>query len=295
MSVNTSAMVARERFGAALQQVRLEARTPDGKRIKQSDVAKLFRRRTVDRVSRLERGAAWPEKSELDAMLRFYNADLPTRVRLETMLQEGQSIGSAWWTPFADEFPESLIEFVAYEDAASKIVTCAGNLLPGIVQTRPYTEAITLSLDKSVLTPHLMDRSAALRGHRRGVFEKNRPPSVEVVISEAALRQQVGGKAVMLGQLDALIADAEERGVVFRVIPFSASATLTHMFTFLEFAGVGESPIIAFDSMTGMTFRKSTREMREMRSYVDSLRGLSLPLMDSLDMVKTVKKELSRD
>jgi hypothetical protein len=114
-------------------------------------------------------------------------------------------------------------------------------------------------------------------------------------LRHGALVQKVGGKAVMLPQLDSLIEDGRTRGVSFRIIPFSASATLTYMFTVLEFGGPGENPIIAFDSMTGMTFRKSAREIRDMRSYVESLRELALTPMESLEMLVTVRKEMARD
>lgn len=295
MSVNTAGIVARRTFGDALKAVRTAARTPSGAKIKQSDVSKALGRSTIDRYSRLERGAALPEEDEWRAIVKALHMDKETKVRLETLLRAAQSIEGAWWREFEEEFDESLLEFVAYEDAATRMTTCAGNVLPGILQRRPYAEALTLSLDKAVLSPHQMDRSAHLRGQRRGIFEKSHPPAVEAIIGEGALRQEVGGKVVMISQLDALIEDAESGRVSFRIIPFTASATLTHMFTLLEFGGAGERPIVAFDAMTGMSFRKSTREIRELRSYIESLRNLAHSALASLELLRTIRKELSRD
>jgi hypothetical protein len=295
VSVNTAGIVARRTFGDAMKAVRIDARTPKGVKIKQSDVSKALGRTTIDRYSRLERGAALPDEEEWPAIVKALRMDRETKVRLETLLRAAQSIEGAWWREFEDEFDESLLEFVAYEDAATKMTTCAGNVLPGILQRRPYAEALTLSLDRAVLSPHQMDRSAHLRGQRRGIFEKSHPPTVEAIIGEGALRQEVGGKGVMISQLDALIEDAEWGRVSFRIIPFTASATLTHMFTLLEFDGAGERPIVAFDAMTGMSFRKSTREIRELRSYMESLRNLGLSTLASLELLRTIRKELSRD
>ncbi|MFF8443350.1 DUF5753 domain-containing protein [Streptomyces californicus] len=295
MSVNTAGIVARRTFGDALKAVRAAARTPGGMKVKQSDVSSALGRSTIDRYSRLERGAALPDDDEWRVIVKALCMDREAKVRLETLLRAAQSIESAWWREFEEEFDESLLEFVAYEDAATKLTYCAGNVLPGILQRRPYAEALTLSLDKAVLSPHQMDRSAHLRGQRRGIFGKSHPPTVEAIIGEGALRQQVGGKAVMTGQLDALIEDAESGRVSFRVIPFTASATLTYMFTLLEFGGAGERPIVAFDAMTGMSFRKSTREIRELRSYIESLRNLAEAPIASLELLRTIRKELSRD
>ncbi|MEU6484283.1 helix-turn-helix transcriptional regulator [Streptomyces sp. NPDC046887] len=294
MAVNTAAIVARRRFADALKAVRAAARTETGARVKQSDVAAALGRSTIDRYSRMERGATLPDQEEWTAIATVLNMDLETRVRLETMLREAQSIESAWWREYEDEFAESLLEFVAYEDAAARITACAGNVLPGIVQTRPYAEAVTLNLDRAVLSPMQMDRSAQLREQRRGIFEKSSPPTVEVIVGEAALRQEVGGREVMAGQLDSLAEDAVSGRIALRVIPFSATATLAYMLTLLEFSGAGEKPIVAFDAMTGMTFRKQAREVRELRAYIESLRGLALPPLASLELSRRARKELSR-
>ncbi|MFJ1595357.1 DUF5753 domain-containing protein [Streptomyces sp. NPDC088261] len=295
MSVNTSAMVARQRFGDAIQQLRLKARAADGQKIKQIDAAKALRRKTVDRVSRIERGAAWPTEAELTALLSLYEADLATRVQLETMLREGTAIEGAWWTSFSDEFHESLMEFIAYEDAASKIISCAGSLVPGLFQTSDYGRTITTALTRSALSPHAMERSVELRRNRRGIFDRNRPPEVEVIIGEGALRHEVGGRKIMTRQLDSLIEDGTERHVTFRVVPFTAPASFSYVLSLFEFGGANERPLGAVDAMAGMSFRKDPREMRELRGFVDALREISLSPSDSLEKMRTLRKEMSRD
>ncbi|MET9534134.1 MULTISPECIES: DUF5753 domain-containing protein [unclassified Streptomyces] len=295
MSVNTNAMVARQRFGEAIQGVRLEARTPKGQRIKQIDVARVLKRKTIDRVSRIERGQAWPTEAELAAMLTLFGADVAVAVRLETMLSDGRAIEGAWWTEFDDEFPESLIQFCGYEDAATRITTCAGNLVPGLLQTPGYGRAVTGHLSKSTLTEALVQRSVDLRANRRRVFDKANPPAVEAIIGEAALRQEVGGTAMMVEQLDSLIDDATRRNVTLRVIPFSAKATLTYFFHFFEFGGASENPIAAFDAMTGMSFEKRPREVRGIRGLLESSKELSLSPLDSLEAIRAVRNEMSRD
>lgn len=295
MSVSTAGIVARQRFGLALKDVRTAARNADGGPIMQTDAARAIKRRTIDRVSRMERGAVWPEPAELAALLRLYGADVETRVRLETMLREGTAISSAWWQEFEDDFPETLLQFVAYEDAATKIVTSAGNLIPGLLQSPEYAHAVTAHLAKQTVTTHLIERSVELRARRRQVLDRDNRPAVEAIIGEAALRQQVGGRAVMVAQLDALLEDASQRGVTFRVIPFDAPATTTYFFHLFEFGGADELPIAAFDAVTGMTFRKATKEVRGVKGFIEACRDLALSGEDSLEMMKTIRKEMSRD
>lgn len=294
MAVSTAGMVARQQFGEALKQVRLAGRTPKGAPIKQIDAARAIKRKTIDRVSRFERGAAWPELAELKVLLKLYGADLATSVRLETLLDAGTAITEVWWQDFEDEFPESLIEFVAYEDSAREIVTCAGNVVPGLLQKPDYGRMLTTSLASSTMTSHLVERSVELRTHRRRIFDKPTPPAIEAILGEAALRQQIGGPAVMRDQLDGLLEDAE-RGVTLRVIPFGANAALTYMFHLFDFGGAQEKPIAAFDAMTGMSFRKHPADLRGLKSFVESLRERALSPLESLERVRTIRKEQARD
>ncbi|MET8828948.1 helix-turn-helix transcriptional regulator [Streptomyces sp. NPDC004610] len=289
MAASTAGMVARQRFGAALKQARLQAPTP----IKQIEAARKIGRKTVDRVSRFERGEAWPEPKELKALCALYGADDATRARLEMMLTEGRAIAHAWWAEFEGEFPESLTEFIAYEDSASAITTCVSNVVPGILQSEDYGRALTSYNARSTMAPNLVERSVQLRRLRRGVFDKPNPLTVEAIVGEAAIRQRIGGSEVMLRQLDALVEDVTQRDVTVRVIPFEAQSTLTYTFHILDFDGAGDRPIAAFDAMTGMSFKKDKKEVLGLKEFVKSLRELALSPEDSLTRIKSARKDFA--
>nr|WP_055723734.1 Scr1 family TA system antitoxin-like transcriptional regulator [Streptomyces niveiscabiei] len=142
-------------------------------------------------------GPFWPEPKELKTLLRVFQADTETRVRLETMLEEGRAISGAWWTEYQDEFAESLIEFIAYEDTASHIATCAANVIPGLLQTADYGRALTSASSSLTVAALRVERAIEVRQARRGVFDKPALPTVEAIVGEAALRQRIGGKDVM--------------------------------------------------------------------------------------------------
>ncbi|MGI5136321.1 MULTISPECIES: helix-turn-helix domain-containing protein [unclassified Streptomyces] len=293
MAVNTAAVAARQRFGRELKRVR-EGTLRSGKRIQQIDVAKALGRETYHRYSQIERGTSWPKDDEWTTICKFLGMDAVTRATLSTMRSEGMSIASAWWTEYQDEFPESLIEFVAFEDAATRITTSGGGTIPGLLQTADYARALTGAVASSVMTRDQVERSVSIRRSRRGVLDGPQPATLEVIFSEAALRQEVGGRDVLLNQLDSLIEDYTTRKVICRVIPLTASATAVYTMHLLEFAGEGESPVAALDSMTGMLLRKTNREVRETRYYLDSMRSLSLSPAESQEMIQTIRKELAR-
>ncbi|WP_329271895.1 helix-turn-helix domain-containing protein [Streptomyces sp. NBC_01451] len=292
MSVNTSAVAVGRKFGEALKEARLAARRSDGRPVRQLDVAQALKRGTRDRYSRLERGRAFPEPEEWEIIRSVLAMDEATRARLEALMEAGREIADSWWRDFEEEFPESLLQFVAFEDAAERVTTCAVNVLPSLLQTANYARFLTSRVAGSVLTADAVERSVELRRNRRRIFAKPNPPVVEFIFSEAALRQAVGGKDVMLEQLDSLIEDGALRNVSLRVVPFTAVAPSAYMVHLLEFGG-DEKPITAFDSMTGMSFQKRPREVRENRYYVEAMRNLALPHLETIAVIKRIKKEMS--
>ncbi|WP_328749335.1 MULTISPECIES: helix-turn-helix transcriptional regulator [unclassified Streptomyces] len=294
MALNPVANSARERFGAALQEVRLAARV-NGTPVKQVQVARALGHKSYHRYSRIERGETWPKDKEWAVICDFLEMDDVTRVRLETMRSEGLAIvESAWWNEFADETDPSLIQFVTNEQIANKIITCAGSIIPGLFQTPDYGRTLTSYLGKSTMTQRVVERSVELRQNRRKVFERPNPPTVEAIIGEGALHQRVGGALVMARQLDALVEDAKKRGVIFRVIPFEANAALAYPFHLFEF-GEGEKPIAAFDVMTGMAIKDTPKDVRGLRDFIGDLKDLSLSPEKSLDRIGKVRKEMSSD
>lgn len=293
MALRAVANSVRERFGEALQRVRLDARR-DGSPVTQMHVARALGQKSYHRYSRIERGETWPRDKEWATICTFLQMDDVTRVRLETMRSEGLAIvESAWWTSFDDMDP-TLLQFVTNEQIATKIVTCAGSIIPGLFQTPDYGSTLTSYLGKSTMTPHAVRRSVAFRQTRRRVFDRPNPPVIEAIIGEGALHQRVGGPEVMGRQLDALLDDAKARGVIFKIIPFEANAALAYPFHLLHFAE-GERPVAAFDVMTGMAFRETPREIRGLLDFIGDLRDLSLPPAESLDRIGKIRREMSSD
>lgn len=294
MGVNLAAAAARTRFGKVLRAAR-EATAATGKKVQQIDVARALKRKSYNRYSQLERGLSWPTDAEWPVICKTLRMDDVTKATLSAMRSEGMAITEAWWDQFVEIVPESVIKHVAHENVATSMVVCAGNVLPGLLQIIGYAQALVLTFSGTVMTPHAADRSATMRSQRRKIFEKDPAPQVEAIFSEGALHQVVGGVEVMLEQLDALIEDAQSGRVRFRIVPFTAPATLTYMFTLLEFSGEGESPLVAFDQMTGMDFKEKPGEVREIRAYVDALRKVALDEVSSLELMMRRRKEIARD
>jgi hypothetical protein len=96
-------------------------------------------------------------------------------------------------------------------------------LIPDLLQTPAYAQAVTEHNPALHSDKERADAMHVLAGRQAGVIDGRH--QLTVVISEAALHQQVGGPAVMHDQLTRLASYAgEEPGIMLRVLPFSAGA-----------------------------------------------------------------------
>src|SRR5690606_31549364 len=85
------------------------------------------------------------------------------------------------------------------------------------------------------VAPADIDRLVQNRAQRREILTREDPPQVDVVLGEAALRRQVGGRKVLRAQLEHLRTVAALPNVTMQVLPFSSGehAALDTSFTLL--------------------------------------------------------------
>ncbi|MCX4867278.1 MULTISPECIES: helix-turn-helix transcriptional regulator [unclassified Streptomyces] len=110
-----------------------------------------------------------------------------------------------WFQPYAD-----------MEAKAAYISTYQAQLVYGLLQTEEYARAL-LGVDY----PEKVDEMAAARLDRQRILRGGNPPALWVVLSEAALLQEVGGRDVMRGQLERLLGFRDDPWVQIQVLPFS--------------------------------------------------------------------------
>ncbi|MFF4661900.1 helix-turn-helix domain-containing protein [Streptomyces sp. NPDC001282] len=110
-----------------------------------------------------------------------------------------------WFQPYAE-----------MESCASYISTYQAQLVYGLLQTGDYARAL-LGVDH----PNKVDEMVAARLERQRILAGENPPALWVVLSEAALLQEVGGRDVMRAQLTHLLDFHDNPWVQIQVLPFS--------------------------------------------------------------------------
>ncbi|MEV7900648.1 helix-turn-helix domain-containing protein [Streptomyces anulatus] len=116
---------------------------------------------------------------------------------------------------------EGFPEFVRQEIRAAEIRLFEVGIVPGLLQTAEYAEAICNgAVRRGAITDEQAEERLALLAERQASLARTPPPMVYAVLDESCIRRSVGGADVMKAQLDRLVAFAELPSTVVQVAPF---------------------------------------------------------------------------
>lgn len=130
--------------------------------------------------------------------------------------------GNGWWNDYSALFSSDLRRLFGLEQGAQGVREFETLLIPGLLQTKEYARAIMQS-EPTIRMVEVEQRVEA-RLLRQERLHDSDPLNVSVILSEAAIRQQIGGPDVLRGQLDHLLELVEQPNIEIRIIPFSATA-----------------------------------------------------------------------
>ncbi|MGA4840695.1 helix-turn-helix domain-containing protein [Streptomyces sp. G45] len=182
----------------------------------------------------------------------------------------------SWFQPYAE-----------MEARATYISSFQAQLMYGLLQTEAYARAVL-----GVTTDDNLDARVAARMDRQRVLHRENPPLIWVVLSEAVLHQEIGGKRVMREQLAHLLHVNDQREwVKVQILPFTAGVHggLQGTFNLLRF---DDDPDIAYteDFIQGhMT--ANPQALKEGSLRYDHLQAAALSVQDSAALIARVMEE----
>ncbi len=149
------------------------------------------------KISRIENGQTAPSLADLRRLLDLYDVSGTQRGRLE---QLGQSAGQrGWWDAYADTLGPEYTALIALEAEADSVRWYAPMLIPGLLQTEQYARAV-ISSGLLIAPPGEVERRVQVKMTHQRVLTRDDPPSLDVVIDEAAVLRRVGSAEIMREQ-----------------------------------------------------------------------------------------------
>ncbi|MGW4237054.1 helix-turn-helix domain-containing protein [Streptomyces sp. NPDC004749] len=280
--------VRSRRLGAELRRLR------EAKKLKADAVAEEmgFSR---PKLSRIESGEVRVSLNDVKALLQAYGVDDEAQVRY-FLAASREARKAGWWHRYQDSLPREYAEYIELEAAASEIRNFEPIMIPGLLQTEAYTRAVILA-NPAILPPADIEALVAIRIERQKALVGERPVRLWTIVGESAIRQAVGGAAVLREQLRHLEECARQRRVVVQVLPHrvGAHAGLNGGFVVFGFPSEHEADIVCVENMTGTLYMDEPGECAAYGVAFDHLRATALSPDDSLTLIRHVAQELEDD
>ncbi|MCI2418981.1 helix-turn-helix transcriptional regulator [Saccharopolyspora sp. K220] len=178
---------------------------------------------TQNYLSNVEHGRRRIAEEKLENLLTNYGVYEDERKELLALRRA--SDGSGWWSRYSGLFSPELVRFFGYEHGAHEVHTYEGAMISGLLQTEKYSRAVH-SGDAANLRKSEVERRVEARSRRQERLSGPNPLNATILMTEGALRQQVGGPEILAEQLEHLLALMAEYPdtLDLRIIPFSAGA-----------------------------------------------------------------------
>lgn len=193
------------------------------------------------KISRLETGARGLRVEDVAAMLGHYQVPEQKRAQILDQVRKAEERG--WWESQGLGLPELWQALINFESRATRIQNFEALVIPGLLQTDEYTEAIIASINKTLSQVELTNLVASRRA-RQAVLGTRRLQFL-AIIDESAIRRPIAESGVMRRQLRHLVDAADRPNVTVRVVPLRSGqyAGLQGPFACLDFA---EEPSLVY-------------------------------------------------
>ncbi|MEU4730580.1 MULTISPECIES: helix-turn-helix domain-containing protein [unclassified Streptomyces] len=184
------------------------------------------------------------------------------------------------------QLPTWFQAYAEMEARASYISTFHAQLVYGLLQTEEYARAVL-----GVRSDGDLDAKVAARMERQRVLDRENPPVTWVVLSEAVLHQEVGGRQVMRNQLSHLLDLQRREWVQLQILPFEAGAHAGQMgeFTLLRFDD--DPDIVYTEDFVQGHMTANPPALREGSLRYDHLQAAALSLDGSAALIARVMEE----
>ncbi|TWF93645.1 helix-turn-helix domain-containing protein [Saccharopolyspora dendranthemae] len=235
-------------------------------------------------VSRYERGERTPEIAYVARLLGVLGV---TGDRYDELIEFAKTASEPNLVADSRSGMHShLIELSEYDRAATRTTHVAPLVVPGPFQTRAYATEIM-----STVPPDEREVRIEMRMARREALYSQ--DAAIGLIAERVLCETMGSEAVMLEQLQHLVALAEQPNIDIRVIPSSVRTwTLAHNGSFILYEFAKAAPTVHLEHYRGPVFLYDTTDVDAYRQALDTLTTTAMSPEESADLMSDIAKKL---
>jgi transcriptional regulator with XRE-family HTH domain len=274
--------VQRRRLGIELRRLREAA----GKSL--DEVAAVLEC-SDSKVSRIENGQVTATPRDVRDMLDFYDVSPDRRDELVEVARTARKKG--WWEAYSDT---PVVPLVGLEVAADRILAYEPMAVFSLLQTRRYAQAMIQAM-RPELPEELVERWVGLRMARQELLKRDAPPIVEVILEECAVHRPVGGRHVLMEQLESLLEATTLPALTLRVLPLQLGehAAISGAFTIYGFTEPRDPDVVYLEHMISDMYVESPEQVARYSTAFGTIRSAALPPEESASFVMTAMRKLA--
>jgi transcriptional regulator with XRE-family HTH domain len=250
-------------------------------------LAKAAERLEITRsmLSRFENGAGMVSVHLVRSMMDAYDQRMDDVL---DMIRQARAPG--WWK----QYGISDKDFIALETGASHLSAYTLMLVPGLLQTADYAQAMFNSGREKRREDWIANQLAVRLTRQERLTDEEHPLELHAVVHEFALRSPVGPMATMQAQLHHLALINELPTVTLQVLPASAFSFEAAYggFNILDFPSAGQPSICHALHALGDTRQDKAEYVEPARLRFANLRSLALTPDQSVALIEQVADEL---
>ncbi|MEI7029422.1 helix-turn-helix transcriptional regulator [Streptomyces pratensis] len=281
MASNVNPTVRRRRLGQELRRLR---------ELKGMTAEEVAERLLVSqsKISRLENGRRSISQRDVRDLCGVYEVD-DHRIVDSLMQMAKDSRQQGWWHAFGD-IPYSV--YIGLETDAESLRVYEPQMIPGLLQTRAYAEAL-ISGALPEAPPADIEKRVNVRARRQDrVNAPDGPLRLWAVIDESALRRRVGGKQVMVDQLEHLVEQSHLPHVTVQVLPFEMGAHpgVNGQYAILEFPDAADSSVVYIEGVTSDLYLEKANDVQRYSVMYEHLRAQALNVDQTREFIGEIAK-----
>lgn len=239
------------------------------------------------KVSRIETGHTSATPRDVKDMLDIYGVVGNELEELVEISREARQKG--WWHPYSAVLVGA---YVGLEAAARRVMAYEHQVIPGLLQSEQYADAMIRAARLSD-TDREIRRRVHVRMARQSLLTQDDPIELWVVLDEAVVSRPVGGDEVMRDQLLRLIEAAQLPNVSLQILPFAAGAHagMDGTFAILDFPEAEDPAVVYAENATGGLFLEKGDELQKYRSIFHTIQTTALTTEASIKLIETLIEE----
>ncbi|MFD6588060.1 Scr1 family TA system antitoxin-like transcriptional regulator [Streptomyces anulatus] len=211
--------------------------------------------------------------------------------RLFDLIGSSESFERQWQEMKHGNLLEGFPEYVGYEGRAVEIRLFQIGLVPGLLQTPDYAQAVAYGdVLRGSITPAQANERVSFLAERQSALVRSRPPMVFVVMDESCLYQAVGGPEIMDAQLQRLQEMGALPNWIIQVAPFSLGARRAFNLP-VNLLTLADRSIVAYaESQAQGHVERETSSVLPMLTSYHQLQGEALSKAASVAKISQLRK-----